>query len=76
MQWNEVCQTTFVKIKELFCSAQVLTFANFSMPFTLHTDASGIGPGSSILTRLGGKGTGHQLHELILTQGGQSVCHT
>ena len=43
VQWNEACQTAFAKIKDICCLAPVLVFADFSKPFTLHTDGSGIG---------------------------------
>ena len=55
MQWNEAYQTAFMKIKDLFCLAPVLTFADFSKPFTLHMDASGIELGAMLYQELEAK---------------------
>ena len=55
MQWNEACQITFMKIKDLCCSATILAFADFSKPFTLHIEASGIGLGAMLYQELEAK---------------------
>ena len=46
IQRNEACQTAFMNMKDLCCSSPVLVFADFSKPFTMHMDASGIGLGA------------------------------
>lgn len=45
-KWEQPQQQAFDKLKDLLCSAPVLTFADFSKPFILHTDASDEGLGA------------------------------
>ena len=43
IDWDEDCERPFQKLKELCTSAPVLAYADYSKPFKLHTDASGLG---------------------------------
>ena len=45
VEWNEECQQAFDKLKELCTNTLVVAFANYSKPFKVHTDASGLGFG-------------------------------
>ena len=45
-KWTEIEQAVFNKIKNLLSSPPVLAFPDFSLPFELHTDASGKGLGA------------------------------
>lgn len=38
--WTGDCDTTFMKIKELVCSALILRGPDWALPFHIHTDAS------------------------------------
>ena len=40
MKWTEECQATFVRLKEMLVSNQVLRSPDASLPFVLETDAS------------------------------------
>lgn len=42
-QWSELTQSTFLNLKQAISSAPLLKLPNFSLPFVLETDASGIG---------------------------------
>lgn len=44
-QWTEIHQQCFQKLIDLLSSAPVLAFADFSLPFIVHTDASASGLG-------------------------------
>lgn len=41
--WDSSCDNTFTSLKEHLVSAPVLTCPDFSLPFTIQTDASGFG---------------------------------
>ena len=43
--WGEGQRKAFQQLKQLLCSAPILAYANFSLPFELHIDASGTGLG-------------------------------
>jgi hypothetical protein len=45
-KWTENCQTAFELMKEVLCSAKVMRYPDFKLPFILTTDASGIGIGA------------------------------
>ena len=44
--WTPHCQLSFETLRDKIITAPVLSFANFSKPFFLHTDASGVGVGA------------------------------
>ncbi len=44
-KWTEECATAFAELKSRLVSAPVLAFPNYSIPFTLDTDASQVGIG-------------------------------
>ena len=44
--WNEACELSFTKLKDLLTTAPVLAFPDFQKPFILETDASGAGLGA------------------------------
>lgn len=48
--WTSECDDSFKKIKEALVSAPVLGCPDFSLPFTIYTDASGYGVGA-VLTQ-------------------------
>lgn len=47
--WGVAQQEAFDKLKSLLCSTPILTLPNFSQPFVLETDASGIGIGAVLM---------------------------
>ena len=44
--WDSTCETSFQTLKDCLVSAPVLTCPDFSLPFTVQTDASGFGLGA------------------------------
>ena len=40
------CKEAFITLKEQCCNLPILTYADYSRPFKLHTDASGLGVGA------------------------------
>lgn len=44
-QWTPSAQTTFEQLKQALSDAPVLALPNFELPFTVETDASGVGMG-------------------------------
>ena len=46
VDWDEACQATFEKLKDLCTTTPILGFADFTKPFYLHTDASVKGLGA------------------------------
>ena len=38
IKWDSECQEAFDKLKELFITTPLLTYADFGKPFKLHTD--------------------------------------
>lgn len=45
-QWSEVAAIAFAKLKEVMLSPQVLALLDFSKPFEIECDASGLGIGA------------------------------
>ena len=43
IKWNSRCQQAFDDLKKLCTTAPILSYANFTKPFKLHTDACGTG---------------------------------
>ena len=52
-KWNEDQQLAFKKIKELLTQPPVLAYAEYSLPFILHTDSSGSGLGAVLYQKQG-----------------------
>ena len=46
IDWDNACEESFLKLKELYISIPFLAYADYSKPFKLHTDASGLGLGA------------------------------
>ena len=46
VKWSEAAEEVFQILKEKCTSAPILGYADFSLPFKLHIDASGIGLGA------------------------------
>ena len=44
--WTEECNKSFKKLKDLLCSAPVLSYPNFKHEFILQTDSSDVGVGA------------------------------
>ena len=40
MEWNEDCEIAILLLKRLCTEAPVLSYANYTRPFKVHTDAS------------------------------------
>ena len=46
MKWNEDCEESFQKLKQLYSSTPILAYTDYSKPFELHTDACNLGLGA------------------------------
>ena len=55
MKWNEKCDQSFKKLKELITTAPVMAAPNFKLPFIIQTDASAVGLGAVLLQETDGK---------------------
>lgn len=47
--WSSECQQSFENLKSLLCCTPVLSAPDFSLPFKLEVDASGVGAGAVLL---------------------------
>ena len=56
--WNETFQQAFDQLHGSLCSAPVLVYPDFSIPFILDTDASDVGLGG-VLSQIDGEGREH-----------------
>ena len=45
-EWDNKCEEAFIALKEQCCTPPILAYADYSKPFKLHTDASGLGLGA------------------------------
>ena len=43
IKWNEDCEGSLQKLKQLCSSTSILAYADYSKPFKLHTDACSLG---------------------------------
>jgi hypothetical protein len=48
-QWTEEAQQTFEKMKEVMSTCPVLDLLDFSQPFVLECDTSGVGIGAVLM---------------------------
>ena len=55
--WNERCEASFKRLKDLLCSAPVLQSPDFERNFVLQTDASDVGVGA-VLSQVDDTGAG------------------
>lgn len=55
VRWNEECDRAFKDLKSAITSESVLHTPDFSQPFTLQTDASGVGLGAVLLQEAEGE---------------------
>ena len=46
--WDENCNSSFTKLKSILCNYPILRLPDFSKPFNLYIDASGVGIGSCL----------------------------
>ena len=46
VEWDDKCEEAFIALKEQCCKPPILAYADYSKPFKLHTDASGLGLGA------------------------------
>ena len=46
MEWDEDCETAFLLLKRLCTEAPILTYADYTKPFKVHTNASEVGLGA------------------------------
>ena len=56
--WNERCEASFKRLKDLLCSAPVLQSPDFERDFVLQTDASDVGVGA-VLSQVDDTGADH-----------------
>ena len=55
MEWTEAAEEAFQTLIKKCTEAPILAYADFSLPFELHTDASGIGLGAVLYQTQDGK---------------------
>ena len=46
IKWNDHCEESFQKLKQLCSSTPILAYADYSKPFKLHTDVCNLGLGA------------------------------
>ena len=54
VEWSEDCNEAFDRLRAALTQAPILAYADFSLPFHLHTDASMIGLGAALYQEQGG----------------------
>ena len=54
VQWTELCQRVFERVKEALCGEPLLFTPNFSLPFNLQTDTSDQGLGAGLTQQVEG----------------------
>ena len=52
--WTEECIKAYKELKGLLLKGPVVAYPDFSVPFTLYTDASNIGLGAILAQKTGG----------------------
>lgn len=67
-QWSDTCQKAFETLIKILSSPPILAFPDFTLPFALHTDASGDGLGAALYQMQDGKARvipygSHTIHE-------------
>jgi hypothetical protein len=67
--WTETCQYAFESLISKLSTPPVLTFPDFTLPFVLHTDASGVGLGAVLYQLQNGK-------KRVLAYGSRSLTHS
>lgn len=55
VRWTEECDRAFQDLKDAVCTQSVLHSPDFDKPFTLQTDASGVGLGAVLLQEVEGE---------------------
>lgn len=55
VRWTEECERAFRDLKDAICTQSVLHSPDFEKPFTLQTDASGVGLGAVLLQEVEGE---------------------
>lgn len=55
VRWTEECDSAFSELKDSICTHSVLHCPDFDKPFTLQTDASGVGLGGVLLQEVEGE---------------------
>ena len=68
-QWTETCQRAFESLTTKLSESPVLAFPDFSLPFILHTDASGVGLGAVLYQMQNGK-------QRVLAYASRSLNHS
>jgi len=54
-EWGQVQQSAFDSVKRLLTKSPILGINDYSLPFIVHTDASGLGLGEVLLQKQDGK---------------------
>ncbi|CAB3989530.1 Hypothetical predicted protein [Paramuricea clavata] len=67
--WTETCQYAFESLISKLSTSPVLAFPDFTLPFVLHTDASGVGLGAVLYQLQNGK-------KRVLAYGSRSPTHS
>ena len=66
MQWSDACQSAFETLKEALTQAPILAYPDFTLEFTLATDASDHGLGYVL-------GQVHNGREVVIAYGGRKL---
>ena len=54
-QWDQTCQQAFLQLKQILTSNPITAYPDFTQPFRLYTDASGVGLGAILAQVQNGK---------------------